>query len=199
MHNFFEYMKSWKRNDGALHLYVLPEPEELLDRLVDAQESLAGIPQLPPMPRSWLHATVQRMPKFDDEVTQVELTEFGRVMTDELAGVPGFTLPLGPPIARQASVECSATSTEAWDELLSAVRRSVRAVWAEALPDRPYGPHVSLSYAVANVPDEEITARLAGMRPLGDMKVSQVHLVSVTARPELGVFDFTSLASWDLA
>lgn len=199
MHNFFEVMTSWKRYDGALHLYALPDDEELLDRFVAAQEAFAGIPQLPPMPRAWLHATVQRMAQFDDEVTQPELTALGRAMTDELAGVDAFSLDLGPPIARQTAVECAATSTEAWDALGTAVRRALRAVWDTHVPDRPYGPHVSLSYAIGDVADEDIASRLAGMGPPGPMEVSQVHLVSVTARPEVGIFDFTSLATWDLA
>ncbi len=199
MHNFFEVMKSWKRNDGALHLYALPDDEELLDRFEVAQEAFVGIDELPPMPRAWLHATVQRMAQFDDEVTQRELTELGRALTDELAGVDAFDLELGPPVARQTAVECAATSTEAWDELLTAARRALRSVWDTHLPDRPYGPHVSLAYAIGDVDDDEIASRLAGMEPLGPMGVAQVHLVSVTARPELGVFDFTSLANWDLA
>ena len=57
---------------------------------------------------------------------------------------------------------------------------------------------MSLAYATGPVPHDLLAERLAGLDPLGTIRVDRLHLVSVTVRPERGTFDFTSLANWDL-
>ncbi|MCC2592415.1 2'-5' RNA ligase family protein [Tessaracoccus sp. OS52] len=198
MRDFFGQMDPWKRDDGALHLYVLPD-DEAIDRVAATQRLLAGMDELPPMPAPYLHATVQRLAQFDDELTQVELSRLGDALTAALRDVPTFELEFGDPRVEESAVVCHAEANEGWDRLLAAVVTGLGDALPGELPEPPRGPHVSLAYAKGDVSDDEVTARLAEAPRVGTLRVDAVHLVSVTVRPEVGIFDFTHLASWDLA
>lgn len=199
MQSFFESMPPWPRNDGSLHLYVVPEDADLLERLTAAQELLAGFASLPPMPRSYLHCTVQRLAHFDDDVRQAELTALGAQLNRRLAEVPAFDLELGAPQAHRTAVGCEAAPSAAWDRLVATVRDGVVDAWPGELPPPPHGPHLSLAYATGDVDTAQVQQRLAEVPPIGQLHVATVHLVSVTVRPEIGIFDFVTLADWDLA
>lgn len=200
MKNYFNQMEPWARNDGALHLYVLPSDDER-ERLVALQEHLEGIDGLPLMPGPNLHLTLQKLAHFDDEVTQRQLSALGVALDTALAAVPAFTLDLGSPTVGAAAVTCEAGNSPAWDRLSAAVRSGLQEVLGtdRALPEPPHGAHVTLSYATGEVSEGIVAARLADAPPTGSLVVDEVHLVSVTVRPEVGTFDFTHLAGWDLA
>lgn len=200
MENYFEQMEPWARNDGALHLYVLPSEAER-ERIVALQEQMSGIDGLPLMPGPNLHLTLQKLGRFDDELTQRQLSALGVALDEALASVPAFTLDLDSPTVGAAAVTCEAGPSEAWDRLSAAVRTGLQAVLGDEppLPDPPHGPHATLSYATGGVDDDVVTARLATAPAAGRLVVDEVHLVSVTVRPEVGTFDFTLLAGWDLA
>ncbi|MBB1515523.1 2'-5' RNA ligase family protein [Tessaracoccus sp. MC1679] len=196
MQSFFASMTPWDQPDGSLHVYVLPD-DEAADRLEDLQSRLAGVPNLPVMPRAWLHFTVNRLAQFDD-LSMAELTRLGDALTVELAGVPAFDLEVGAPEVHDVAVECVAGSTSGWESLVDAVRRAALATFGGTMPDRPYAPHVTLAYATGEVSDDEVRGRLTGAAPVGRMRVATAHLLSVTVRPELGWFDFIELANWSL-
>lgn len=199
MQSFFESMPPWPRNDGSLHLYVVPEDADLLERLTAAQELLAGFASLPPMPRPYLHCTVQRLAHFDDDVRQAELTALGEQLNRRVAEVPAFDLELGAPQVHRTAVGCEAAPNAAWDRLVTTVRDGVVDAWPGELPPPPHGPHLSLAYATGDVDAAQVQQRLAEVPPIGRLHVAAVHLVSVTVRPEIGIFDFVTLADWDLA
>lgn len=196
MKSFFASMTPWDRNDGSLHVYVLPD-DDVADRIGDLQARLDGVDHLPPMPRAWLHFTVNRLAQFDD-LSMADLTRFGGAMSAELASVPAFELLVGPPRVHDVAVECVAEATPGWDALVDGVRRAALSTFGGTMPDRPYAPHVSLAYATGDVPDDALRARLEGAPELGSLHVTTAHLVSVTVRPELGTFDFIELANWSL-
>lgn len=199
MRNFFESKTPWRKNDGALHLYVVPEDEAFLDRVGQAQSRLEGIPQLPPMPRAYLHCTVQRLAHFDDEVAQAELSVLGAELNERFAALSPFELRFSAPQVRPHAVEYVAQPDPAWDAMVATVRDGAVAAWGGELPAAPYGPHLTLSYATADVPDETVAEALLNVPSPGSLRVDKVALVSVTVRPEIGIFDFTTLADWDLS
>lgn len=198
MRNFFDEMEPWARNDGSLHIHVLPG-DDVCERLAVAQSLFADVPALPPMPAPYLHLTLQRLAHFDDGLKQAELSRLGSVLTDSLGKVSSFGLELGAPRSDGTAVVSTAAPSTAWDGLHAAVAAALGQVLPGELPIPPHAPHVSLAYATGEVPDDEITARLADAEPIGTLHVGAVHLVSVTVRPEVGIFDFTHLANWELA
>lgn len=197
MENFFASMEPWRKPEGALHLYVLPSDDDI-ERFTAARDALSGIEHLPLMPAPYLHCTVQRLAQFDDEVTQPDLTRLGTILDETCATLPAFTLNLGPVRAGTLAMECWAAPSQEWDALVTASRSSVTQAWGTPPPAAPAGPHLSLGYATGPVPHDLVSDRLAGLEPLGALRVDTLHLVSVTVRPERGTFDFTSLANWDL-
>lgn len=198
MRNFFETMEPWARNDGALHLYVLPD-ETALGRLGGAQSLFADLAPLPPMPEPYLHLTLQRLAQFDDELKQAELSQLGAALTESLSEFPAFDLDLGAPRAEETAVVSTAARSTAWDRLREIVAATLGSVLPGELPPPPHAPHVSLAYCTGEVPDDEVDSRLAGAEPIGSLRVGEIHLVSVTVRPDVGIFDFTHLANWELA
>lgn len=196
MDSFFASMTPWPRNDGSLHVYALPD-EALRDRLETVSVLLDDVAGLPRMPLSWLHFTVSRLAQFDD-IGQAGLTALCDALTRELAGLSPVAVELGVPAPGPVGVTVEAPASPGWDALVAAVRRAAAAVSDDPLPPAPHGPHVSLAYATAPVDDAVVVERLAGATPVGGFTITGLHLVSVTVRPELGTFDWTELASWDL-
>jgi len=196
MHSFFDAMAPWPHNDGALHVYALPD-DDTADRLEDASFRLEGLWSLPRMPRAWLHLTVTRLAQFDD-LGQAELTRLCDAIGASLVGLPAFALELGDAQVAPTAVTCTGAPSTGWDGLVAAVRGAAAAFSDAPLPPAPHAPHVSLAYATGPVDGSAVEARLAGSRPIGIVPVSRVHLVSVTVRPEVGTFDWTELANWDL-
>lgn len=197
MESFFETMEPWRKPEGSLHLYVLPGEEDK-DRFVEAQESLAGIDDLPLMPSSYLHCTVARLAQFDEDVTQAEYTRLGDALQELCSGLRSFTLHFGPPQADDVAVGCWASASDDWDRLVEGCRRTVAETWGSDAPAPPAAPHLSLAYSNGSADDTLVATRLAEAQPLGAVRVQKLHLVSVTVRPERGTFDFTELANWDL-
>lgn len=198
MESFFERMEPWRKPEGALHLYALPDDDET-ERFMAAGRALLDVEHLPLMPEAYLHATVQRLPQFDDEVSQADLTSLGAALGRLCAELPAFDLYFDRPVADEVAVVCGASASAEWDALVAGCREVVADTWGVAPPAAPAGPHVSLAYATGAVSRELVGQRLAEADPIGTVRVDALHLVSVTVRPERGTFDFTSLANWDLA
>lgn len=198
MESFFERMEPWRKPEGSLHLYIVFSDDEL-ERFAPARQALASIDHLPLMPEPYLHATVQRLTQFDDEVSQPDLSALGSAMEDLCSGLAPFTLEFGRPEVGDVAVVSYASPSSEWDELVQGCRSVVTDVWGTPPPSAPAGPHLSLAYANGAVADHVVADRLAGVGPLGSVRVATVHLVSVTMRPERGTFDFTSLANWDIS
>lgn len=181
-----------------MHLYALPD-DDFRARLLAAQESLTGVEHLPLMPPAYLHMTVHRLTQFDD-LPQAEFTRLAQHLTPFFDAFPAFTVDMGAPALHETSVGVTAAPSAEWDALIDGVRR----VLSEAFPGEdllypPHAPHLSLGYATGPASDDEIRARLEGQPAIGEVCIGSVELVSVTVRPDLGIFDFTGLANWPLA
>ncbi|MGO1385045.1 MAG: 2'-5' RNA ligase family protein [Arachnia sp.] len=197
MKNFFSRMEPWRKPEGSLHLYALPDEDER-ERLFTVQEALSGIDGLPLMPPAYLHCTVTRLAQFDEDVTQVQYTQLGDALQELCTQLSPFSLDFGAPRAGEDAVGCWAAESRSWDALVEGCRRTVFATWGLEPHAPPVAPHLSLAYARASVDTDLVTARLTAAQPLGAVRVQTLHLVSVTVRPERGTFDFTELANWDL-
>lgn len=195
MRSFFSQMTPWPRNDGSLHLYALPD-DGARQRLDEAAALIEGVPDLPPVPDAWRHFTVRRLAQFDD-LKQAELSRLADALTAQLDGVAAFDLNVGTPQVHDQAVECVAEPVPGWEALVGAVGRAAEAFGGEVL-DPPYAPHITLAYATGDVDDAELRRRLANAPAIGTVHIGQVHLVSVTVRPELGWFDWVELANWSL-
>ncbi|AQP46506.1 hypothetical protein BW730_02070 [Tessaracoccus aquimaris] len=196
MQSFFDGIDGWDRNDGSLHVYALPD-EGVADRLESLSERLDGVPGLPRMPRSWLHFTISRLAQYDD-LGQANLTRLADAIGARLSTVGPFDLRVGAPRATDKAVDCTAEPSPEWDALVAAVRgAAVEAFPEDELPAGPHAPHVALAYAVGEVPDADLEARLADAPEVGTVPIRGLHLVSVTMRPEVGTFDWTELANWE--
>ena len=115
-----------------------------------------------------------------------------------LSAIGAFDLRVGAPRATDNAVDCTAEPSPEWDALVAAVRgAAVEAFPEDELPAGPHAPHVALAYAVGEVPDAELEARLADAPEVGTVPIRGLHLVSVTMRPEVGTFDWTELANWE--
>lgn len=196
MRSFFESMTPWPRNDGALHVYALPD-DAVADRLEELSTRLDGVAGLPRMPRTWLHLTVRQLSQFDD-LGQAELTRLCDELGLALSGLARFELTMGAPTAHETTVNCEVEPSQPWDALVGAVRSAATSFAGDPLHPDPYGPHVTLAYATGEVDDREVRERLADAPAVGQVPIRQVHLVSVTVRPEIGTFDWTELANWEL-
>ncbi|NHB85740.1 hypothetical protein G7085_17260 [Tessaracoccus sp. HDW20] len=171
--------------------------DDVADRLEEVSLRLEGLGSLPRQPRAWLHLTVARLPQFDD-LGQAELTRLCDRIGAALERVPAFELQVGDARLEPTSVTCTGAPSTGWDALVAAVRGAAAGFDDRPLPPAPHAPHVTLAYATGAVDDAGVEARLAGSGPIGTVPVSRVHLVSVTVRPEVGTFDWTELANWDL-
>ena len=197
MESFFARMEQWRKPEGSLHLYVLPDEDEA-QRFAAAQVAIAGIEHLPLMPEAYLHCTVRRLAQFDDEVPQPDYTRLGDALDVLCSRLPAFDLHFRAPQADDVAVGCWAADSPEWDALVAGCEAVVVDTWGVQPPAAPTAPHLSLAYATGTVPHDLIEARLADVAPVGTIRVARLHLVSVTVRPERGTFDFTSLANWDL-
>lgn len=195
MRSFFAEMTPWPQNDGSLHLYALPD-DDVRDRLDEAATFLADIPNLPTVPDAWRHFTVRRLAQFDD-LGQAELSRLADILTAELEAVEAFDLNVSAPQPHGTAVACTAAPTPEWEALVNATGRAAESFGGGALTP-PSAPHLSLAYATGDVPDAELEHRLKAAQAIGTVRVGQVHLVSVTVRPELGWFDWVELANWSL-
>lgn len=195
MRSFFEQMAPWPQNDGSLHLYALPD-DAARERLDDAAALIDGVPNLPLVPDAWRHFTVRRLAQFDN-LKQAELSRLAECVTAELEHVGPFTLDVGTPQVHDQAVECVAEAVPGWEALIEAAGRAAEAFGGEVMAP-PYAPHLTLAYATGDVPDADVRRRLADAPAIGSVPIGQVHLVSVTVRPELGWFDWVELANWSL-
>lgn len=197
MQNFFTEVEDWPRLEGALHLYALPTPE-FAERAADAATPLAGIENLPLMPASYFHFTIQRLAQFDDLLSAAQLSELGARLNQVAESTQAFELRFGPLTTTGNSVVAWAEPSQAWDQLADVIRDALTATTSEPLPQGPPGPHLTLAYATGEVSDSQ-TRELLSADALGPCPVAGFSLVSVTVRPELGIFDFITLADWQLS
>lgn len=200
MQRFFDRPDTWWRQPGGcLHLYALPAAgAAVLDDFVDATSALAALPGLGVQPPEYLHATVQRLDAFVHEMTDERWEHAWSSLERALAEHPPFELSFSPPRPGTHAVEAVARATDPWDRLGADVRGTlVSAGLGHVLAPAPYAPHYTLAYCVAETPEEEVRAALAGATATA-FTVDRLSLVSVEQDRDAGVFRFETLSEWRL-
>jgi 2'-5' RNA ligase len=201
MRRFFDRDDTkWRKLTGALHFYAVPRPDApLLRDIARASEALSHLPGLAPQPLEYVHATLQRLDAYADEVGAAVLESVGGHLRRRLSTMTPLTVEFDAPRANGHAVEAIGTPTAGWPALVDAIRESARAGGlGEALTAPPYGPHCTIAYCTAATADADVSAALehAG-RPHG-LLIDRVSLVAVDQRPAEGVFAFATLRTWGL-
>lgn len=184
---------TWPWPRGALHVYALPDPT-LRAALTPFHEPIEAVSFCAVQPAEFLHATVTRFPWFLADPAIPPIEEVTAAVAEAVSRVAPFTVELGRPAITEYGVVVDAPAVPAWDALVDGVRAVATDLDpGRALPNRPYRPHVSVGYGVADGDGELLQGPLDAIGVAGPfrMHVDEVHLLSVHQEPERGIF------SWD--
>lgn len=178
-------MPDWTPERALLACYVTVADHPVLTDVVDRyQRALADVPELGPIARQWLHATVQGV-GFLDVLGREALPALADVLRPRLAALPVPTAVVERPRLGRDAVSLPLSAADG----LVRVRAEIRAALADTLGmPEPYAlpgqrstfrPHVSLAYAHTPVAAAPIRERLAAVAH--DPFVTTLGTVSVLA------------------
>ena len=191
----------WTHPSGMLHAYIVPQGTAK-GRLAAATESIRALPFLAPQPVDGLHGTVQRFPFLLKDLDAGALER----LREAAAGTAGKLAPLrlafGRPCAMNNSVIVTADAADpSWLALVQATRDAAEAALGpEALEyTPPFGPHMTLAYAIADGPDDQIEEAVypggdaAG--PIGEVVFDQLAWCAVHQNKAEGTYTFETVFS----
>jgi 2'-5' RNA ligase len=187
---------TWPWQRDALHVYALPDPA-LRAALTPFHRPIEAVPFCAVQPAEFLHATVTRFPWFLADPAIPPIEEVTAAVAEAVSGLAPFTVELGGPVITEYGVVVDAPASPAWDELVDGVRAVATTLDTERqLPNRPYGPHVSVGYGVADGDGELLQGPLDAVAAPGPfrMRVAEVHLLSVHQEPDRGIFSWDPIA-----
>lgn len=189
----------WRRPDGSLHLYLLPEDEHRAE-LARLQDSLPWPDLHARQPADFLHATVLRLPWYLPELDEQQLTAVQAAVAQALSAAPPFVLDFDTVALTDFGVAVSAPSTQGWENLLDSLeaalgRCDVKSVQPGAGFSRPSGPHVSLSYGRADAAADELADVVATMSVRQSWSVRRLELLSVRMRRGEGTYSWENVSS----
>lgn len=189
----------WRRPDGSLHLYLLPEGEQRAE-LARLQDALPWPDLHARQPASFLHATVLRLPWFLPELDEPQLTAVQESVAQALSAAPPFVLEFDTIALTDFGVVVSAPSTQGWESLLASLesalgRCDVQSERPDAGFSRPFGPHVSLSYGRADAGADELADVVATMSVRQSWPVRRLELLSVHMHRSEGTYSWEDVSS----
>jgi 2'-5' RNA ligase len=176
----------WPIGATLLHVYLLVDPDRDADliRLVEAgQAAVADFP-ISPVPRRWLHLTV-------DQVTDGPAAEIPPAERDALiaelrtrtAAVQPFDVAIGSMLSYHSGVIADVHPDGDLAALYETVHDGIRAVRGETAVRYPYTvPHLTVGYAHGEADSDEIQRLLRRVRPShATLHIDAIHLVDVAA------------------
>jgi hypothetical protein len=187
---------TWPWQRGALHVYALPDPA-LQAALAPFHGAIGSAPFCAAQPPASLHATVTRLPWFLADPAIPPIATITAAVADAVSGTPPFTVELGRPEITEYGVVVDGPASPEWDGLVDGVRAVATALDpGQALPNRPYAPHVSVGYGVDDGDGDLLRGPLDAIAVAGPfrMHVTEVHLLSVHQEPEAGSFSWDPIA-----
>lgn len=202
MRNFFGHgITDWTRLRDSLHVYVLAD-EALRTAVAGYQAAIETYPDCAVQPPDYLHATVQRLPWFCTDLSTDDVARLTAALADRLGPVAPFTVELDRPVVNDGGVNVHTSRSASWDVLVDTVREAAVAVLGSEPPlgRPPFGPHVSLGYAIGdgdNTVLQSALDRMAGPGPLL-LRVEEVHLLSVHQHPDAGTFTWDAISTAQL-
>lgn len=169
--NHWWWRPGWRpgRHFYACHLTF--EQSTALHRLVSAyRATIAGVPNLDPIPREWLHLTLRGI-GFVDAVTDEELRQIRNSMAEAVATLTHPVVTFSRPVVRPEAIYLPAEPTAPLQQLHHMVGEAIDSVRGperrHELPEQSagYRPHVSLAYVNSDGPAEPLRELLAAAEP----------------------------------
>ncbi|MGO1592647.1 MAG: 2'-5' RNA ligase family protein [Ancrocorticia sp.] len=190
----------WTDPSGMLHAYIVPSsvPKQ---RLAEAAATLTGLSFVAPQPTEALHGTIQRFPFLLRDLDQDAIDQLETSAQNAAAKLQPFDLSFGAARVTKDSVLASAEIGPSWEALVKVTRSAAQAALGpEALRyDPPFGPHMTLAYAVSDGPDEEIDDALRSgpgtSEPIGPVTVGEIVWCAVHQNRNQGTYTFEPLFS----
>ncbi|GAB3173643.1 hypothetical protein GCM10027059_45040 [Myceligenerans halotolerans] len=166
--NHWWWRPGWRlgRSFYTWHITFDNEGSEPLHDLVSRlHDGLDGVVGLDPIPRRWLHLTMQGL-GFTDDVPDTDVRDIVQEATARLSKVPVFDMTLGPVEGDDEATGLLVRPRDAVHAVRDAIRETIGTVW-DTVPEAPeFRPHVSIAYSNSDVPTGPLRERLAVLREL---------------------------------
>jgi len=203
MKRFFDQpITKWRQLERCLHFYALPVGEStIIEGTRRPAAALGKLPGIGIQPPQYLHVTLQRLDAYEEDLSS---PQWRRLLNDapvEMRAHESFNLRFEPPKPLSHAIEAVAHGGHEWSSLLTRLRRLTLTAGLplSTLTPIPPAPHFTLAYCTDDREDEDAveSLNLSGAGPTM-MRIEEVALVSVTQRPDAGVFTFDVLERWPL-
>lgn len=163
----------WGPGSRHLQWYLTFEGSTLLHQLVaDVQRSLAGIPNLEPVPLPWLHLTLAGFGE-TTAVTEDCVRQVINAAHDRLSGAPRVELAFSRVTVFAESVVLAPDPSPGLDTIQARLEESGRHVLGQDAPgiSVPFAPHLSVAYACGPADGDAVADALTSMRDLEPVRV----------------------------
>ncbi|MFK4090335.1 2'-5' RNA ligase family protein [Kribbella sp. NPDC020789] len=123
---------------------------------------LSSMPELTPVPRQWLHLTLQGV-GFADKLTEADLEPIVAATRKRLEAVEPFGVTVGPAMVEAESLQLPVRPADPLRRLRAELRNAITDIWGDdSLPAFPdLDPHISFGYWNRTAPAAPLRARLA--------------------------------------
>jgi 2'-5' RNA ligase len=187
----------WPDGWTKLHLYVVPNLDEIKPLVDVYREVIDQFEFIAPVRDEWLHATVQMIDgRPAREVSPDQRAELEARLRDQLSQLPAFTVTAGGAVANRSSVVLDLTPDRDFTEIIHRSRTVIRDVLGDnAVKHSSSRPHITLGYARGPGDSGVVQSKLRNatdLRPT--LTVTEVRLVDVTQDPVLHEYRWDDIA-----
>jgi 2'-5' RNA ligase len=166
LRNHWYWRPGWRPGRHFYTWHLTFDHADELHHLVDAYQCrLAGLPELDPIPRPWLHLTMQGL-GFLDQVTEQDAHRIASAATTRLARLPAPDLTFHQLTVRPEAITLPPEPADPIHRIRAAIRASIAEVWGpDHVPEPTHGyqPHVSLAYVNTDGPAAPVLAAVADL------------------------------------
>lgn len=161
--NHWWWRPGWNVGTRFYAWHVTFDHAEQLHRLVDEyQAALSGIDGLDPIPRRWLHLTMQGVGHVQD-VPAETVEQIASSVRRRVAGLEPIAVTFDRPVIRSEAIVIPALPSGPIEQLRASVRQGIADVLGAdgvSESDDGYQPHVSLAYAHKEQPASAVRESL---------------------------------------
>ncbi|GAA1600442.1 hypothetical protein GCM10009789_63380 [Kribbella sancticallisti] len=165
----------------AFHLAV-GSCEDLAGLVAQYQDAVQGIAGFDPIPREWLHITMQGL-AFVDDISAEDLASVVKTTRAALREVEPFTLIFSRPLIRPEALVLVPEDVQPLNDLRDIVRSAVGKALGQGVIDlgtTDFQPHVSFAYVNADQPAAEALTALEGVESTAtSFHVDEVPLIEM--------------------
>ncbi len=160
---------------------------------------LAALPGIDPVPRQWLHLTMQGV-GFADRVPLADLDEIILAAESRLARAAPFKVTIGPAVVDPETVQLPVTPVAPLQDLRDRIRAAIGDVWGpDSIPELPQlNPHVSLGYWNTPAPIAPLIHQLANApAATATTTITAITLINLTRDHQM--YEWTPIKSLNLS